>query len=45
MQSGQVQKDSAFSKSSYEIEALIQIISSIRSTKVQLNIPPKEFVN
>ncbi|MEK9545640.1 MAG: class I tRNA ligase family protein, partial [Pelagibacteraceae bacterium] len=36
-------KISAFSKSSSEIEALIQIISSIRSTKVQLNIPPKEF--
>ena len=32
-----------FSKSSNEIKDLIEIITSIRSTKVQLNIPPKEY--
>jgi valyl-tRNA synthetase len=38
-------KMSSFNQSSLEIETLIQIISSIRSTKVQLNIPPKEYCN
>jgi valyl-tRNA synthetase len=38
-------KNSAFNKSSNEIESLIEIITSIRSTKVQLNIPPKEYCN
>ena len=33
----------AFNKSYNEIENLIEIIAAIRSTKVQLNIPPKEF--
>ena len=30
-------------KNSKEIECIIDIISAIRSTKVQLNVPPKEF--
>ena len=34
-----------FYKSLNEIENLIEIITSIRSTKVQLNIPPKEYCN
>jgi valyl-tRNA synthetase len=38
-------KMNSFNQSSLEIETLIQIISSIRSTKVQLNIPPKEYCN
>jgi valyl-tRNA synthetase len=32
-----------FNKSSDEIKSLIDIITSIRSTKAQLNIPPKEY--
>jgi valyl-tRNA synthetase len=36
-------KNSKFSKSLNEIESLIEIITAIRSTKVQLNIPPKEY--
>jgi valyl-tRNA synthetase len=32
-----------FNKSLNEIESLIEIITSIRSTKVQLNIPSKEY--
>jgi len=40
-----IEKMSSFNQSSLEIETLIQIISSIRSTKVQLNIPPKEYCN
>ena len=36
-------KNSNFNKSSNEIESLIEIITAIRSTKVQLNIPPKEY--
>ena len=31
----------AFNKSSNQIKSLIEIIKSIRSTKVQLNIPPQ----
>jgi valyl-tRNA synthetase len=30
-------------KNSVEIESIIDIITSIRSTKAQLNVPPKEF--
>jgi len=37
------QKILSFNKNSNEIESLIEIIKSIRSTKVQLNIPPKEY--
>jgi len=37
-----LEKNSSFKKNSIEIESLIEIITSIRSTKVQLNIPPKE---
>ena len=33
----------SFDKSLNEIKSLIEIITSIRSTKVQLNIPPKEY--
>ena len=33
----------SYSKSLNEVESLIEIIKSIRSTKVQLNIPPKEY--
>jgi valyl-tRNA synthetase len=36
-------KNSNFSQSLNEIESLIEIITAIRSTKVQLNIPPKEY--
>jgi valyl-tRNA synthetase len=36
-------KYSEFNKSSKETEKLIEIITAIRSTKVQLNIPPKEY--
>tara|TARA_B110000027_G_scaffold133064_1_gene160631 strand:- start:914 stop:2068 length:1155 start_codon:yes stop_codon:yes gene_type:complete len=36
-------KIKSFEKSSNEIKSLIEIITSIRSTKVQLNIPPKEY--
>jgi valyl-tRNA synthetase len=36
-------KNLNFNKSSKEIESLIEIITAIRSTKVQLNIPPKEY--
>jgi valyl-tRNA synthetase len=34
---------SSYNKSLNEIKILIEIIKSIRSTKVQLNIPPKEY--
>ena len=33
----------SFDKSSNEIKSLIEVIKSIRSTKVQLNIPAKEY--
>ena len=33
----------SFNKNSNDVESLIEIIKSIRSTKVQLNIPPKEY--
>ena len=36
-------KNSTFDRSSKEIKSLIEIITSIRSTKVQLNIAPKEY--
>jgi valyl-tRNA synthetase len=36
-------KNSNFNKSLNEVESLIEIITAIRSTKVQLNIPPKEY--
>ena len=36
-------KIQSFNKSSKEIESLIEIVKSIRSTKVQLNIIPKEY--
>jgi valyl-tRNA synthetase len=36
-------KNSIFNKSLSETESLIEIITAIRSTKVQLNIPPKEY--
>ena len=36
-------KNSIFNKSMNETENLIEIITAIRSTKVQLNIPPKEY--
>ena len=32
-----------YKKNSDEIDCIIDIISAIRSTKVQLNVPPKEF--
>ena len=32
----------SYKKNSEEIECLIDIITAIRSTKVQLNVPPKE---
>jgi valyl-tRNA synthetase len=38
-------KISSFNKSLNKIESLIEIITSIRSTKVQLNIQPKEYCN
>ena len=34
---------SSHNKNSEEIEYIIDIITAIRSTKVQLNVPPKEF--
>jgi len=37
------QKISSFNKNSAEIDSIINIITSIRSTKVQLNIPPKLY--
>ncbi len=40
-----IEKVKLFNQSSLEIKTLIQIISEIRSTKVQLNIPPKEYCN
>ena len=40
-----IEKVKLFNQSSLEIRTLIQIISAIRSTKVQLNIPPKEYCN
>jgi valyl-tRNA synthetase len=39
----QPKKNPLFNKSLNEVESLIEIIKSIRSTKVQLNIPPKEY--
>ena len=36
-------KISSHNKNSEEIEYIIDIITAIRSTKVQLNVPPKEF--
>ena len=36
-------KMSSFDKSLDDIEYLIEIITAIRTTKVQLNIPPKEY--
>jgi len=38
-----LKNNTSFNKNSNEIENLIEIIQSIRSTKVQLNIPPKEY--
>ena len=37
------EKISSFNKNSAEIDSIINIITAIRSTKVQLNIPPKEY--
>jgi len=36
-------KIQSYKKNSEEIEYVIDIITAIRSTKVQLNVPPKEF--
>ena len=36
-------KIKSYKKNSDEIKYIIDVISSIRSTKVQLNVPPKEF--
>ena len=36
-------KIQSYKKNSEEIDCIIDIITSIRSTKVQLNIPPKEY--
>ena len=36
-------KIQSYKKNSDEIECIINIITAIRSTKVQLNIPPKEY--
>jgi valyl-tRNA synthetase len=36
-------KIKVYKKNSEEIDSIINIISSIRSTKVQLNVPPKEY--
>jgi len=36
-------KIKSYKKNSDEIDCIIDIISAIRSTKVQLNVPPKEF--
>jgi len=33
----------SYKKNSQEIDCIIDIITSIRSTKVQLNVPPKEY--
>ena len=33
----------SYKKSSEEVECIISIITAIRSTKVQLNVPPKEY--
>ena len=37
------EKISSFNKNSAEIDSIINVITAIRSTKVQLNIPPKEY--
>ena len=37
------EKISSFNKNSAEIDIIINVITEIRSTKVQLNIPPKEY--
>ena len=39
------QKIQSYKKNSKEIECIIDIITAIRSTKVQLNVPPKEYCN
>jgi len=39
----ELSRNANFNKSLNEIENLIEIITAIRSTKVQLNIPPKEY--
>jgi valyl-tRNA synthetase len=36
-------KIQSYKKNSEEIQCIINIITAIRSTKVQLNVPPKEF--
>ena len=36
-------KIKSYKKNSEEVDCIIDIISAIRSTKVQLNIPPKEY--
>jgi valyl-tRNA synthetase len=36
-------KIKSYKKNSAEIDCIIDIITSIRSTKVQLNVPPKEY--
>jgi valyl-tRNA synthetase len=36
-------KIQSYTKNSKEIECIIDVITAIRSTKVQLNVPPKEF--
>ena len=36
-------KIQSYKKNSEEIDSIINIITSIRSTKVQLNVPPKEY--
>ena len=36
-------KIKSYKKNSQEIDCIIDIITSIRSTKVQLNVPPKEY--
>tara|TARA_B100000780_G_scaffold270327_1_gene229972 strand:- start:445 stop:3093 length:2649 start_codon:yes stop_codon:yes gene_type:complete len=36
-------KIQSYKKNSDEIESIIDIITAIRSTKVQLNVPPKEY--
>jgi valyl-tRNA synthetase len=38
-------KMKSFKKNSEEIDYIIDIITAIRSTKVQLNVPPKEYCN
>jgi valyl-tRNA synthetase len=37
------QKIQSYKKTSEEIECIIDIITAIRSTKVQLNVPPREY--